>query len=293
MSSSHNPTRYVIVTPARDEQEYIRFTLESVVAQTVRPSEWIIVDDGSTDQTAAIVSEYAQKYPWIRLLRRANRGFRKSGGGVMEAFQEGYNALSCKSWDFLVKLDGDLTFDADYFQKCFDHFQKQPDLGIGGGNIYHKIGDKLKVESVPKFHVRGATKIYRRACWEAIGGLWPAPGWDTIDETKANMLRWQTETFAELRLLHHRLTGTAGGTWGNMVKNGRAYYISGYHPLFMLARCVYRIPQRPYLLGTLGMLYGYWKSYFDKTQRVQDPDLVEYVQRQQLRRLLGKQTIWR
>jgi biofilm PGA synthesis N-glycosyltransferase PgaC len=293
MSNNHNSTKYAILTPVRDEEEYIRFTLESVVGQAIRPAEWVIVDDGSTDRTGAILDEYAQKYPWIRVRHRPNRGFRRNGGGVMEAFFEGYHALGCQDWEFLVKLDGDLTFEPDYFPKCFEHFSQDPKLGIGGGDLYHDEGGNLKLESGPRFHVRGATKIYRRACWEAIGGLWPAPGWDTIDEARANMLGWKTQAFAELHLLHHRVTGTAGGAWTNLVKDGRAYYISGYHPLFMLARSLYRFTKKPYLLGPIGMLYGYWDSYFRRSPRVQDPALIKYIQRQQLRRLMGRESIWR
>src|SRR5216684_3570111 len=114
--------------------------------------------------------------PWIRVIHRTNRGFRKSGGGVMEAFYDGYNTLQCNDWDFLAKLDGDLSFAPDYFEKCFEYFRRNLDLGIGGGEIHHNISGKLKREENPRFHVRGATKIYSRTCWEGIGGLWPAPG---------------------------------------------------------------------------------------------------------------------
>jgi len=211
---------YVIITPARDEEPYIRFVLDSVGSQTVLPVEWIIVNDGSRDRTGEIVDQAASERPWIHVIHRHDRGFRKPGGGVMEAFYDGYHALSCKDWEFIVKLDGDLTLAPDYFERCFKHFSEDPDLGVGGGCICHDKSGELVLEANPSFHVRGATKIYKRECWEAIGGLWPAPGWDTIDEVKANMLGWQTRTFADLRILHHRRTGTAEGTWRNFVKNG-------------------------------------------------------------------------
>src|SRR5271170_928945 len=108
-------TRYVIITPVRDEEKYIEVTIESVVRQTTRPVEWMIVDDGSVDLTGEIIDRYAAQYSWIRVVHRANRGFRKSGGGVMEAFYDGFNALQCKDWEFIVKLDGDLSFAAEYF----------------------------------------------------------------------------------------------------------------------------------------------------------------------------------
>ena len=285
-------TRYVIITPVRDEERHIEATLECVVRQTIRPEQWIIVDDGSTDQTGAVLDRYASQFPWILVLHRANRGFRKSGGGVMEAFHDGYNALNC-DWDFIVKLDGDLSFAPEYFEKCFEHFQSEPNLGIGGGEIYHLVSKELKLEATPRFHVRGATKIYRKACWVAIGGLWSTAGWDTIDEVKANMLGWKTYSFSDLKLIHHRLTGTADGLLRDRVKHGKVCYVSGYHPLFVLATCFYRIARKPYLIGSAAVLYGYLKAYWTHPPRVEDPSYIAYMRSQQMRRLLGMQTIWR
>jgi poly-beta-1,6-N-acetyl-D-glucosamine synthase len=285
--------RYVIITPVRDEERYIELTLRSVVAQSVPPSEWVIVDDGSGDRTAEIVDHYAQRHSWIRLVRRENRGFRKSGAGVVEAFYDGYATLECKDWNFIVKLDGDLSFPAGYFGKLLERFQTQPTLGITGGDLFHRVDDQLQLEKCPRFHVRGATKVYRRECWEAIGGLVSQPGWDIVDETKANMLGWRTESFAGLQVIHHRFTGTAESKWKDQVKNGRAYYVTGYHPLFMAAKCVFRMASRPYLTGALGMAYGFVSSYLKRAPQVGDRELIQYIRRQQMRRLCGAETIWK
>ena len=284
---------YAIVTPVRDEEKYVEATLNSVIQQTVRPVEWIIVDDGSTDGTGRILDRYSVTYPWIKVLHRANRGFRKSGGGVMEAFYDGYNTLECKDWDFVVKLDGDLSFAPDYFEKCFEYFDRDPKLGIGGGEINHEIGGELKVEENPRFHVRGATKIYKRGCWEAIGGLWPAPGWDTIDEVKANMLGWKTYSFPDLPLFHHRFTGSEEGLLRDRVKHGVACYVSGYHPLYVAASCLRRLTQRPYVIGSAGIMYGFLKAHFTRPPRLEDRSYIAYIRGQQLKRLCGMETIWR
>lgn len=287
-------TNYVIVTPVRDEEKYLEDTIQSVVSQTVTPLEWVIVNDGSTDGTGAIADRFAARFPWIRVIHRKNRGFRKSGGGVMEAFYDGYNSLTRSDWDFVVKLDGDLSFAPDYFEKCFERFQTDSKLGIAGGEIRHDFSGELKVEENPRFHVRGATKIYRKACWEDIGGLWPAPGWDTIDEVKANMHGWNTQTFTDLYLLHHRFTGTEDGLLRTRVKQGLVCYISGYHPLFVLVRCLYRIFQKPYVIGSGAILYGFLRGYLTHhPSRVDDRSYVSYIRGQQLRRLCGMQTIWR
>jgi poly-beta-1,6-N-acetyl-D-glucosamine synthase len=345
---------YAVITPVRNEADHIQKTIDSMVAQTITPGSWVIVDDGSTDQTAAIIDAAAARYPWIKVLHRPDRGFRKSGGGVIEAFDEGLALLSetpaspgppvlnhstlnpqpsttlepstlnsqpstpseapnhravpqpqestaqsrnrgkTPAWSFLVKLDGDLEFASDYFKRCFEEFQQNHKLGIGGG-VVCKLENGEWVEEAkgdPPFHVRGATKIYRAECWEAIGGLIAAPGWDTLDELKANMLGWATETFREIKLLQLKSTGTADGTWKNWVKNGRANYVTGYHPVFMLAKCVKRSIQKPYAIAALGLLSGFVWSYFRRLPQVPDSALIRYVRTQQTNRLLGKQSLW-
>jgi glycosyltransferase involved in cell wall biosynthesis len=287
------PVKYVVITPARDEQAYLRLTIESMVAQTIRPTEWIIVNDGSTDKTGEIIDEYAARYPWIRSVHRTNRGFRKAGGGVVDAFNDGYKQLNYKDWDFIAKFDGDLSFDPDYFEKCFDYFEREPRLGVGGGVMCYIENGLKSFEENPRFHVRGATKIYRRACWDAIGGFWPAPGWDTMDEVKASMLGWSTRSFPDLHLLHHRHTGAADGTWANLVKNGRANYVCGYHPVFMILKCVRRIKSRPHLLGPTALMYGFLSGYFRGIPQVDEPDTIRYLRKQQLARLTGRDSIWK
>lgn len=286
-------SKYVVITPVRDEEAHLRFTIESMIAQSIPPVEWVIVNDGSTDDTGRIIDEFGVRFPWIRAVHRANRGFRKSGGGVVEAFNDGYRALSSEDWDFIVKFDGDLSFGPEYFQKCLAHFEADFTLGVGGGSIYHIIHREEILESCPMFHVRGATKIYRKACWDAIGGFWPAPGWDTLDEIKANRLGWTTQHFPELRLIHHRQTGSAEGLWRGLVKNGRANYVCGYHPLFMLSKCVRRLVMKPYVVGSIGLLYGFVTGYLKRIPQVDDADTISYLRAQQLARMTGGQTIWR
>ena len=284
---------YVVITPVRDEEQYIESTIQSVIGQSITPEEWIIVDDGSKDGTARIVEHYAALHPWLRLIRRADRGFRQSGAGVVEAFYEGYGLLRSDEWNFVVKLDGDVSLAPDYFERLFEHFCKQPRLGIAGGNLFHRVNGSLQLEKCPRFHVRGATKVYKKQCWTAIGGLWPAPGWDIIDEVKANMLGWTTESIPDLQVIHHRFTGTAESKWGDQVKNGRAYYVAGYHPLFMAAKCLYRLFSKPYLWGSIAMVQGFISGYMGRLPQVGDRALIRYLRRQQLRRLCGAETIWK
>jgi len=286
-------SKYVVITPVRDEEAFINHTIESMVRQTRRPAEWILVDDGSTDGTAALIDVCEQRYPWIKAIHRPNRGYRKAGGGVVDAFNHGYREVKTKDWDFIAKFDGDLTFEPCYFENCLQEFERDPKLGIGGGTICHVVNGKTEPESCPVFHVRGATKIYRRECWDALGGLWPAPGWDTADEVKASRLGWTTRSFPHLHLIHHRRTGTAEGIWAGLVKDGKADYICGYHPLFMIAKCTVRITRRPYVIGSLALLSGFLFGYWKRLPQLDDRETIKYLRSQQIGRLFGGKTIWR
>lgn len=265
-----------------------------MVAQTILPAHWIIVDDGSTDETGRIAEAAARKHAWIQVVTRPDRGFRQAGGGVVNAFYEGFRLIETEPWAFVVKLDGDLSFAPDYFARCFEHFERDGRLGIAGGTVCSAAGGGVEPESRvdPKFHVRGATKMYKRACWEGIGGLLRAPGWDTMDEVKANMLGWTTLTFDGLNVIHHRPTGAAYGAWKDRVKNGLGCYITGYHPLFMVLKSVRRMAEKPYVIGGCGLLYGFVKGYLGRVPQIEDRALVKYFRQQQVNRLLLRQSLW-
>jgi glycosyltransferase involved in cell wall biosynthesis len=285
--------KYAIVTPVRDEEKYVAATIEAIIQQSIRPMVWVIVDDGSSDRTMEILEGYAEKHAWIQVVRRANRGHRLPGRGVVEAFYDGYRTIESDDWQFLVKFDADLVPEPDYFKRCLQHFIQDTRLGIGGGEIVHRDRGNLEPEKTPRFHVRGATKIYRRDCWEDIGGLFTGTGWDTVDEIKANALGWQTYSFTDVPLLHLRRTGSAQGSFSDNVKHGVVCYATGYHPLFVIASSIRRLPRKPYVAGSFAILLGYFKSYFTRPRRVEDRSLIRYVRAQQLRRLCGLETIWR
>jgi len=286
--------RYIIVSPVRDEERYIELTLESVICQTMKPILWVIVNDGSTDGTGKILDRYALKYSWIKVVHRRNRGYRAAGSGVISAFNAGYARIDIDNWDFIAKMDGDLSFDPDYFEKCFSAFANDDTLGIAGGTILNNRGGLLVVDSDgdPPFHVRGATKIYRRSCWDKINPLIQAPGWDTIDEVKANFYGWTTRTSRDIKLIQHKPTGGADGNWRNWFKNGLANYVTGYHPLFMLAKCMKRAFQQPVFIASAALFLGFYSGYWQKMPRVQDRAVIRYLRKQQLRYMLRLPSIY-
>lgn len=279
--------RYVIVTPVRNESLHIERTLRSVMGQTVLPLRWVIVDDGSSDGTGEILQRHAARTGWISVVHRPDRGYRAAGGGVIEAFYAGYDLCADEQWDFIVKLDGDVSFAPDYFERCLDRFAADVRLGIGGGTVLRVERGQPRIDSPgdPAFHVRGATKIYRRDCWEGIGPLVVGPGWDTIDEVKANLYGWSTRTFGDLAVVHHKPTGAADGRWRDAYKNGRANYAAGYHPLFMVAKCVKRSVRRPVLVQSIAMLAGFCSGYLQAVPQAEQ-EVVRYLRKQQIRRLL-------
>jgi len=290
--------QYVVVSPIRNEEEYFPLTIASMGAQTTKPLTWVLVDDGSSDRTGVLIDEVASQYPWVIAVHRNDRGSRQAGSGVIEAFYDGYARVADRHWDFIVKLDGDLSFGADYFESCLQEFQGDPNLGIAGGTCCRVVDGRpvTEFEGEPTFHVRGPTKIYRRRCFDAIGGLIQAPGWDTVDQIKANMLGWKTLTFQHIYLVHHRPTGGAYGSWANWVKNGLANYITGYHPVFMACKCLKRSIVRPSPAGMkegLGLWCGFMKGYVRRIPRVADPAIIRYLRTQQWRALTFRQSLWR
>lgn len=278
--------KYVIVSPVRDEEKLIRFTLDSVINQTTLPGQWIIVDDGSSDRTASIVWEYAEKYPWITLVELPDRGYRMPGEGVVRAFNAGLEKVQIDLYDFIIKLDGDLSFGPSYFDRLLSRFGANPKLGIAGGALHVPRGTRWVLERAPEDHVRGATKVYRRECFQDIGGLETIGGWDAIDELRAQMQGWETLSFSDLHIRQYRPTGTAESKVARMVKSGEFSYLRGYHPAVVLLRGAFRaFTDQPFMVGGAAMLWGYLRSWLTRQRRLDDPELIAYSRRKSLSRL--------
>ena len=266
-----------------------------MINQTVLPDKWIVVDDGSTDNTYNIIESFSKKHAWMKILKRENRGYRKPGGGVMEAFYDGFAAIGDSKWDFLVKLDGDLAFAPDYFKKCLGYFLEDKKLGIGGGTVCYTEKGYLKIESQgdPIFHVRGATKIYRKNCWEDINPLIMSPGWDTVDEVKANMLGWNTRTFGDIKIVQLKATGSADGAWRDGFKNGLGSYIIGYHPIFIFGKFFKRVLLKRDFIRAIGLFTGFCSGYLKKIRQTSDKEVIKYLRNQQIRHILLRSSIYK
>ena len=274
-------TQYAVISPIKDEAEYIAMTITSMLAQTIRPVVWIIVNDGSHDNTQSIVEKYAQENPWIKLVNRQDMGIRKRGKGVVEAFYTGFKTLAAP-YDFIVKLDGDVTFGPDYFEAILKRFAADPRLGIAGGGVYEKANGRAYILNTAREHVRGCTKIYRRTCFDEIGGLVSAMGWDGIDEWQALSKNWKVQSFLEEKIYHHRLAGKATGFLKSNFEQGVGAYCMGYHPLFIIARGIRRITDPPFLLSGAAMIGGYFSAWVQRKELLADPSVIRYVRQSQL-----------
>jgi glycosyltransferase involved in cell wall biosynthesis len=283
--------RIIAITPARDEENFLPRLIASMTSQTLKPERWIVIDDGSTDGTAQILDQAAARYPWIDVKHLPVGRERLPGGeSVLMQF------LPPEVWqdyDAIFRIDADISFKADFAELLAAEFMRDPSLGIAGSALFEPEGTAWREIRSPSFHTRGAVKMYSRACFEAIGGLVSGLGWDTIDEARAMMLGYKSHSFRHVRAYHHRPQGSAGGYLKGNLAAGRAAYNVGYHPLFLIMRAAKRGLSWPPVIGGMFLFAGYLEGYLRRSEKIAPPDLVRFIRRQQLRRLLKMETVWR
>lgn len=290
--------RYCIVTPCRNEAAFARRTLDSVTSQSEPPALWVIVDDGSTDATPQILEEYASRFPFIRVVRRSDRGDRKLGGGVIEAFYDGFDTIDPTAFEYVCKLDLDLHLPSRYFSILMDRMESNPRLGscsgkpyffapglatepvnfplaAGPGLISEKIGDENSV---------GASKFYRSACFRQIGGFVRELMWDGIDGHRARQLGWIAASWdlPEIRFVHLRPMGSSHRSWwSGRVRHGFGQYFMGTTPVYMVASAVYRMSRPPLLVGGIAMMVGYFGSMLRRRQQYGNAEFRRFLRRYQ------------
>ena len=284
--------KFIIVTPAKDEAQYLQRTIDSLVSQTVLPAEWIIVDDGSVDETADIALTAARLHPWIHLVQRQEAGARDIGYGDTAAFCAGLKSLNTNDYDFVFKIDADVVLGVRYLQVILQKFAANPRLGIATGDVDELVrGNLVRTRHLP-MGFNGMIKGWRRTCFEDIGGIPMGPGWDGIDCYKAMMLGWQTVTFEDedLRVIHLRPAGSSViSTWHGWTNHGRALHFIGAHPGWVLASAFHHLASPTCAFGGLFILLGFIEATLKRAQRYEDQPLREYVrvwQRNKLAELL-------
>jgi poly-beta-1,6-N-acetyl-D-glucosamine synthase len=290
--------RYCLITPCRDEAKYARRTLDSVTRQSVPPALWVIVDDGSKDQTPQILAEYAGRFPYIRVVTRADRGDRKLGGGVIEAFDTGYATIEPGDYEYVCKLDLDLDLPPRYFEILMDRMEAEPRIGTCSGKPYFFPGETpdevvrfplvetggLVSEMIGDDVSVGMTKFFRTEAFRQIGGFVRELMWDGIDTHRCRQLGWIAVSWddPELRFVHLRPMGTSHKNWWTgRVRHGFGQYFMGTTPAFMVAAAAYRMTRPPVIVGGLAMLHGYFRSMIRRAPRYGDEEFRRFLRRYQ------------
>lgn len=283
---------YLLISPCRNEEDYLRVTLDSVAAQSVTPTKWVIVDDGSTDSTPQILAEYAAKYPWIEIVNKEDRGMRSVGPGVIESFYRGVEAIDMTAYDYICKLDVDLDLPPRYFETLIGRMTENPRIGTCSGKPYFIRGDRKISEKCGDEMSVGMTKFYRRQCFEEIGGFVREVMWDAIDCHTCRYLGWIACSWddPEIRFIHLRPMGSSQkGILTGRIRHGFGQYFMGSAPFYFLATAIYRMFHPPYIIGGCAMAYGYFKSMVRGDKRFDNMDLVKFIRRYQNRALfVGK-----
>ena len=277
-------SRYVVISPCRDETDYMRRTLDSMLKQSLLPALWVIVDDGSTDGSAEVLSEYASKHNFIKIITRENRGYRKVGPGVVDAFYEGYRAIEPDQYEFVCKLDLDLELPPRYFEILIQKMHDNPRIGTCSGKPYNDIDGQLVSEQRGDEMSVGMTKLYRMSCFKQIGGLVREVMWDAIDCHRCRQMGWIACSWdePELRFIHLRLMGSSQhNIYVGRMRHGFGQYFMGTGIVYMAATSVFRMKHPPYILGGLAMFWGYVKSLLARKARLPDAELRRFIRRYQ------------
>ena len=281
--------KYILITPAKNEEKYLKKTIESVISQTILPEKWIIVDDGSSDNTSNIVIEYKQLCNFIELLKIENINIKtRNFASKVFAFNYGYNYIKELQYDFIGNLDADISFNKYYYENIIKCLINDDQLGIAGGRFYDIVNEKMIKINVSCDSVRGAVQFFKKQCFLDINGYTPLMrgGIDTLAEVKARMNGWTVKSFTDLVVFHHRRTGGQDqNIFKSYINRGKQDYSLGYHPLFETIRCIIRIKERPLLLGSGCILIGYFSSMFRKEKNLVDKEIIHFLRTEQLKKL--------
>jgi biofilm PGA synthesis N-glycosyltransferase PgaC len=283
---------YVLISPCRDEAEYMRQTLDSVLAQSAPPAKWVIVDDGSTDEAPQILEEYANRYDWIEIVTRRDRGRRLVGPGVIDAFYAGYETINPDDYEYVCKLDLDLRLPQRYFEILMARMAADPRIATCSGKAYVEMNGALVYERHGDETSLGMTKFYRVLCFKGIGGFVREVMWDGIDCHRCRMKGWIACSWdePELRFIHLRPEGSSQqSVYTGRMRHGFGQYFMGTGFLFMAASALYRVTEKPYVFGSLAMLCGWMKGFLQGTPRYEDAEFRKFLRRYQRRALwVGK-----
>jgi biofilm PGA synthesis N-glycosyltransferase PgaC len=279
--------QYIVITPMRNEMRTIEVTIKALLSQTVLPNRWIILDDGSSDGCQQVVAHYAKELSWISHIKIADRGYDFVGQGVADLLNFGLKLLQEDApVEFIAKLDADLDFENDYFESMLLEMKQEPRLGIVSGHPYLLEKDKKVFERHSSYFPSGTARLYRISYLNDIGPFVSSVGWDTVDVLRMRMHKHLTKICHHIPVHHMRPMGTRGGYINGMVRDGRNSYLTGYTPLFLLARALFNVRYYPYVLRTFCMVYGYFTTYVKGVPRTVSDKEYQFHAKLQRNRLL-------
>lgn len=276
---------YVLVTPARNEEAFIEKTIKSVISQTIKPIKWVIVSDGSTDDTDNIVKKYADEYNWIELIRTQDRKERNFAGKVY-AFNEGYKRFKDLKFDIIGNLDADISFDDKYIEYLLQKFSQNSQLGVAGTPFVEGKVSYYDFRFTRKEHVSGAFQLFRRECYDSVGGYIPlkAGAIDLVAVVTARMKGWHTETFMDKICVHHRPMGTAKySIIKSNFRDGYYDYPMGVHPIWEIFRTVYNITRKPIIIAGVTHMAGYFWAMLNRVPKLVSDEFIRYRRKEQMK----------
>jgi cellulose synthase/poly-beta-1,6-N-acetylglucosamine synthase-like glycosyltransferase len=278
---------YVLITAAKNEADFIESTIKSVVRQTLQPKKWIIVSDHSIDGTDDIVNKYSNEYSFISLLKfdgAQNRNFASKVHAISAAF----DILKDLDFDFIGILDADITFDENYYKNITKKFDESAKLGIAGGGFYDVYDDKKIKISYSQYSVRGAVQLFRRKCFEEIGGIYPLRwgGEDSVACASARMHGWEVKTFEDLVVIHNRKTSSVGlNIFKILFDDGKRDYNRGIILSIHFLRSITVIFKYPMIIGSLIQMLGYLSLLLKREKLIFPEELQNFIRSEQKFRL--------
>lgn len=277
---------YVLITAAKNEEKYIEATIKSVLSQTILPKKWVIVSDGSTDNTDKIIKEHLKHSNFIEFVRREPGSNQDSGfASKVFALNAGYERLKHVAYDYIGHLDADITFETDYYENVLKLFEQNHLLGIAGGFIFEPIqGNFASRPYNTERSVAGGVQLFRREFYQDLGGLIPLKngGEDWYAEVMARMKGWEVASFHNLHVFHHKLGNLVRGAIKESFRQGLMDYSLGSHPLFEFMKCIRRLGEKPYLIGAFIRMGGFVWPYLNRQNRLVAMEFIVYLRTEQL-----------
>lgn len=282
--------KFIVIIPAYNEEALLPSTMNSIVRQTLPPDQLIVVNDGSTDRTGEIITTFADRYAWIKRVDTQKKPLHSGGAKVVQAFNAGLEQIDPADWSIVYKLDADIELPEHYFEEVMNAYKSDPELGmVSGITTILEDGEWRREKVGDADHTRGPIKSYRRACLEAMNGLRPTIGWDSLDEMLALYHGWEVKVIPSLEVKHHRPTGAETGQLKVMRKVGRGMYRSRYGLwITLISAAKLGLRQSPKVLTGLFCVTGWIQGWIGGEKPVVSKEEGRYIRSYRWKRMRNK-----